>query len=223
MSSSVSPSIRAAEAASLIDTTEEFGTVSTSSRRATSTLTSAFIPGRSSPSSLSSRMSTGNIVTFWSTTDCGSILWTVPRNERPGNASTVTVVCCPREICPMSVSSTLVRTCITVRSAILNSVVPPDTFDIADAMICPTSAWRSISVPVMGARMVTSLLRSLASCRFVSLRTRVARAVADASTAASTSCSVTTPDSRSWLSLLRWDSAVEKRTLAASRSAAACW
>ena len=49
------------------------------------------MPGRSSPSRLSIRTSTGNIVTFCSITAWGSILSTVPSNGRLGYASTVTV------------------------------------------------------------------------------------------------------------------------------------
>ena len=60
------------------------GTVSTSSRRATSKRTSTFMPGRSSRSSFSSEISTGNSVTFCSTTACGSIFSIVPAKRFPG-------------------------------------------------------------------------------------------------------------------------------------------
>ncbi len=76
----------------------------------------------------------------------------------------------------MSVSSIFARTCISDRSAILNSVVPPDTLEVAEAMICPGSIVRARTVPAIGARMVTSCRRSRASCRFVSARTNAARA-----------------------------------------------
>ncbi len=46
--------------------------------------TSAFIPGLSSPSGFFIRISTGNSVTFCSTTAWGSILMTSPRKVRPG-------------------------------------------------------------------------------------------------------------------------------------------
>ncbi len=202
-------------------TTAPTGTASTSSRRATSTVTSALIPGRSSPSSFPRRISTGNIVTFCSTTDCGSTLNTFPVNVRFGNDSTETFATCPARTVPTSVSSTFARTCISERSAILNSVVPPETFDVADAMIVPTSTVRSRIVPAIGARIVASFLRSFASSRFVCARTSSDFAPAAVSTATSYSCWVITPASRSVCSRCRWAPAVLAFTRAASRSATA--
>ena len=70
----------------------------------------------------------------------------------------------------------------------LNSVVPPDTLEVAEAMICPGSTARSRTVPAMGARIVTSCRCSRASCRFVSARTSAARAVAASVGGLSYSC-----------------------------------
>ena len=56
----------------------------------------------------------------------------------------------------MSVSSTSVRTWTRFRSAILSSVVPPLTFDVAEAMTVPRSTSFSMIVPVIGARTSVS-------------------------------------------------------------------
>ncbi len=199
-----------------------FGTATTSSRRAIRTWTSAFIPGLSRPSGLSSRTSTGNIVTFCSTTACGSILRTVPAKVRLGYASTVTWAGSPALIWPMSVSSTSVRTCISVRSAIWKRVVPPEMFWLADWMIWPTSTLFWMIVPSSGARIVTSLIRSRASSRFVCALTNCERAFATSNSVFSNSCSVITLAARSSSERRRWASAVASRARATSRSASAC-
>ncbi len=54
------------------------GTARTSWREAIETSTSAFMPGISSPSGLLIEMITANMVTFCSTTACGSIFTTSP-------------------------------------------------------------------------------------------------------------------------------------------------
>ena len=56
------------------------GTVNTLSLLATETSISAFIPGSKSPSGFCSEIRTANIVTFCSTTACGSIFVTSPPN-----------------------------------------------------------------------------------------------------------------------------------------------
>ena len=117
---------------------------------------------------------TANMVTFCWTSACGSILSTIPWKVRPGNASTVTMAVRSSEICPTSVSSTRVRTCIWARSAIMKSVVPPDTFCDADWMTCPSSTLFWMMVPDIGARMVTSLRRSSARSLLVLALTSVA-------------------------------------------------
>ena len=96
--------------------------------------TSPFMPGLRNPSRLSRDTITGNIVTLCCTTACGSIFSTVPWNGRSGYASTVTRAGCPARTLPISVSFTRARTRTLVRSAILSSVVPPDTEPVADAM-----------------------------------------------------------------------------------------
>ena len=90
------------------------------------------------------------MVTFCSVWACGSILSTVPSNGRLGYASTVTVASWPGCTFPMSVSSTSVRTCTRLRSAILSRVVPPLTFDVAEAITVPRSTSFSMMVPVIG-------------------------------------------------------------------------
>ena len=142
------------------------------------TSTSAFMPGRSSPCSLAIRISTGNIVTFWVVCDCGSILRTLPSNGRFGYASTVIVARIPGWILPMSVSSTSVRTCTSLRSAIRSSTVPPETSRVAEAITWPRSTLFWMIVPVIGARTLVSSSWSRAVCSARSARTCCARALA---------------------------------------------
>jgi hypothetical protein len=75
----------------------------------------------------------------------------------------------PGWIFPMSVSSIGVETCTRLRSAILSSVVPPPTFDVAEAMTLPRDTSISMIVPVIGAR-------TSASCRLMRLFSRVTSA-----------------------------------------------
>ena len=79
-----SPSTEAAEATSRWVRRVELETARTSRRSPTWISTSAFIPGRSSPSRLAIRTMTGNIVTFWEDSAWGSILATVPSKGRLG-------------------------------------------------------------------------------------------------------------------------------------------
>ena len=188
-------------------------------RSATRISTSAFIPGLSRPPRLSIITITANMVTFCCTSACGSILSTMPAKVRPGNASTVTVAVRSAEICPTSVSSTSVRTCISARLAIMKRVVPPDTFCDADWMTCPSSTFFWMMVPAMGARMVTSLRRSSASSMLVVALTRFACAFAKSRLADSCSCSVITPDSRSRRERSSWAVEISTRACATFRSA----
>ena len=121
------PSIFALTVTSVSARSAAVGTAATESRVAIRIFTSAFIPGLSNPSRFAILMSTENIVTFCSTTACGSTLSTTPSNGWFGYAATVTFVGMPGWTLPMSVSSTRVRICTFVRSAICISVVPPLT------------------------------------------------------------------------------------------------
>ena len=132
MLSTSRPSAIAAGPTSVVFTIALLGTTSTFTASSTITSTSAFMPGFNSPPRLSMLTMTGNIVTFCSTVACGSIFLIAPRKMRSGNASTVTFATMPGASWPMSVSSTSVRTCISCRFAIRNSVVPPDTLPDAD-------------------------------------------------------------------------------------------
>ena len=134
MASTSIPSTIAAGWRSSGVTTALFGIKSTPIASASSISTSAFIPGRSSPESLSSCTITGNMVTFCCTSACGSIFSTIPTKRSRGYASTVTVARIPARMSPMSVSSTRVRTCMNSRSAMTTNVVPPETFCDADWM-----------------------------------------------------------------------------------------
>ena len=69
----------------------------------------------------------------------------------------------------MSVSSTRVRTCTVVRSAIFISVVPPLTFCVVDAITVPGSTVFSMIVPVIGARtsVSSSVMRAFSTATFV--------------------------------------------------------
>ncbi len=98
-------------------------------------------------------------------------------------------------------------------------VVPPETFWLADWMIWPTSTFFSMTVPLRGARIVTSPMRSSASSRLVRALTRAARALAASRPAFSNSCSVTTLASRS--SALRWSCAWATLTRASATSRSA--
>ncbi len=162
----------AAGPTSVVCTMALLGTRTTSKASSMKTSTSAFIPGLSSPERLSSDTITGNIVTFCSTCAWGSIFSTEPVKVRSGNASTRTATSRPDERSPMSVSSTRVRTCMSPRSAMMNSAVPPDTFDEADWMTAPSSTFFWMIVPSIGARMLTSASCSSASSKSVRARTR---------------------------------------------------
>src|SRR5512136_444133 len=73
-----------------------------------------------------------------------------PRKVCPGYESTVKVASCSRPTLPMSASSTLVSTCILVRSwAIRNSVGACSEA----ATVCPTSTLRETTTPSTGARI----------------------------------------------------------------------
>ena len=124
------------------------------------------------------RTRTGNTVTFCSVWACGSILSTVPSKVRLGYASTVTVARCPGWTLPTSVSSTSVRTCTSFRSAILSSVVPPLTLDVAEAITVPRSTSFSMIVPVIGARTSASSSWILALSTDTCARTTAAFALA---------------------------------------------
>ncbi len=91
-----------------------------------------------------------------------------------GYASTVTDASMPGFSMPMSVSSTSVRTCMSPRSAITKSVVPPDTFCEADWMTTPSSTFFWMIVPSIGATIRTSLSWSWARLKFVFARTSAA-------------------------------------------------
>ena len=146
--------------ASRIVFTDSLGTAITSLRRWITTSTSAFMPGSSKPSRLETCDSTGNVVTWFCTTACGSILLTSPRKVRSGYASTVISTGNPGFTRPMSISSTRVRTSSTERSAISTNVVPPCTLFTDDWMITPCSTVLLIIVPTLGARTVASSRRS---------------------------------------------------------------
>ncbi len=145
------------------------GTAGTPSRLAISISTSAFMPGFSSPPRLAILMSTANIVTFCSTIACGSILSTSPSNGWFGYAATVTRVSMPGWILPMSVSSTRVRTCTEVRSAIFMSTEPPLTAFVGDVITMPGSTVFSMIVPVIGARtsVSSSVMRAFSTATLV--------------------------------------------------------
>ena len=93
------------------------------------------------------------------------------------------------------------------------SVVPPEMFWLAEAMICPTSTSRWMTVPSIGARIVTLPIRSRASSRLVSALTSCARALASSSAAFSYSRCVMTFAARSSAERSRWDAAVLSRCL----------
>jgi hypothetical protein len=156
----------AAVAASRGVRTASSGTASTPSRRSTRIDTSEFIPGISAPSSLASRTSTGKNVTLCCTVARGSTFSTVPRKVRPGYASTVTRTCCPARTFPMSLSLTSVESYTVARSASVSSTVPPLGELTLDATTVPGATLRAITVPALGARMVTSssAMRARSSC-----------------------------------------------------------
>ena len=161
------------------------------------------------------------MVTFCCTTAWGSIFSIAPRKVLSGNASTVTVAAMPAASWPTSVSSTRVRTRMSSRLAMMKSVVPPDTFWVADWITWPYSTCFSRIVPAMGARMVTSVSRSVASSRFVSARTCAACALANSSWRDSYSWAVITSESRSVRERVSWSPAIRSLAFATSRSAVA--
>ena len=77
-------------------------------------------------------------------------------NVRFGYASTFTDAVCPAFTFPMSLSLTSVQSYTWPRSAIVSSVVPPPTVFVAELMTCPSDTSFSITVPAIGARIVTS-------------------------------------------------------------------
>ena len=117
-------------------------------------------------------------MTFCSVRAWGSILSTDPSNGRLGNASTVTVASWPTWIFPMSVSSTSVRTCTRLRSAIFMSTVPPPTSRVGDEITWPRSTSFSMIVPVIGASTLVSSIWFCASSTATRARTTSARALA---------------------------------------------
>ena len=147
--------------------------------------TSVFIPGLSTWPTLGMFTSTGNIVTFWVTCACGSILRTLPSKVRLGNASTVMVTGKPDCTVPTSVSSTSADTCTVSRFAILRMTVPPLTSLVGLEMTVPSTASSSSTVPVIGARTCVSSIASFAVCRFACAFTTAAWAVAAESCAES--------------------------------------
>ncbi len=188
--SGLSPSSGAMVCTSRMLRTASLGMESTPVRRSTSTEASPFMPGLSSPSSLLSEMSTGNIVTFCCTTACGSTFSTLPVNGRSGKASTVTVASWPAMICPMSVSLTRARARTRERSAILRMVEPPPTDEVPAWMTCPSDTVLSMTVPSTGARTVASSRRCCARSSDVLARTMPACALAKSRLAVSFSCAV---------------------------------
>ncbi len=101
------PSTCAAEATSRWVRSAALGIASTPGRWPTWISTSVFIPGLSRCPGFRMFTSTGNIVTFWLTVACGSILSTAPWNGRLAYASTVMVTGMPGCTLPTSVSSTI--------------------------------------------------------------------------------------------------------------------
>ena len=98
----------------------------------------------------------------------------------------------------------------------MKSVVPPDTFWVADWITWPYSTSFSRMVPAMGAVMVTSLRRSWASALLVSARTNEASALAVSSSRDSNSCLVITAAAKSSSLRFNCSSASSLRTLATS-------
>ena len=95
------------------------------------------------------------MVTFCWTMACGSLLSTVPWKVWSRYASTRIRAGSPDCRRPMSVSSTMVRTCTSRRSAILRRIVPPVRSRVP-VITCPSSTVLSTIVPVMGALSSTS-------------------------------------------------------------------
>ena len=94
---------------------------------------------------------TSYVTTFWTT--WGALrIWTIsPVKSWPGNESTVNEARRPTFTRLTSASSTLVSTCILVRScAMVNSV---GACRLA-ATVCPTSTVRETTTPSTGARMI---------------------------------------------------------------------
>ena len=142
------------------------------------TETSPFMPGRRTPLSFETDISTGKFVTDCTTTACGSTFSTRPVKVRWGKASTVTVAAWPGFTLPTSVSATMARSRTLLKSAILRSVVPPLADDVAEEMTWPLETGCSRTVPEIGARTVASSRRCRASSRSVWAFTSCASALA---------------------------------------------
>ena len=128
-----------------------FGSFSTLDFSATTSFTFAVMPGRSLPDGLSTATTTVYVTTFWTTCAAFRICVTRPTNVSLGNASTVKVAWSFSLTRPMSASSTLVSTCIFVRSwAIVKST---GAWRLA-ATVWPTSTWRETTTPSTGALIV---------------------------------------------------------------------
>ena len=197
------------------------GRVSTPDRSATLKVASTFMPGRSRPSSFATLISTANIVTFWSTTACGSIFSTVPSNSRPGNAATWMRAGTPASSLPMSVSSTRTRARTCVRSAIVRITVPPPTSRVGEEITCPRSTRRVRIVPDAGARTSVSSSSMRAFSRVTRAATAAARVFATSSSSVSSSDWLIHAFSRSFSPRSSWVCAVFSRCRAALSSACA--
>ena len=136
------------------------GTFRTLAFSAVTSLTLAVMPGTSLPEGFATATTTVYVTTFWTTCAALRICVTVPVNVSPGNASTVKVARSSSLMRPMSASSTLVSTCICVRSwAIVKST---GACRLA-ATVWPTSTWRETTTPSTGARIVV-WSRSTCAC-----------------------------------------------------------
>jgi len=164
---------------------------------------------------------TANSVTDSSSSALGSTLSTLPLNGWLGYAATVTTASSPGEILPMSVSSTSERTCTERRSAMVSSTVPPPTSLVGEEMTWPTSTWRDMMVPWIGARtsVSSSAMRafSTATCE----RTTSALALAYSRILCSKSTSFRVRDLNSDSARSRCVLAMSRRAPAASSSASA--
>ena len=93
----------------------------TFSRRATSTVTVAVMPGFSLSSGLGASMTVAYVTTFCVTIGSSRICETEPSNSSAGNASTVNVTRWLGRIRPTSDSSMFAMTRILVRSAAMTN------------------------------------------------------------------------------------------------------
>ena len=110
-------------------------------------LTLAVIPGYSLFSSLGAAIITLYVTTLLVTVGLRRSCCTVPVNWSSGKASTVKVTLCPSFTCPMSASSMLASTCISVR--LLAMVKRVGVLNDA-ATVCPSSTSLFSITPSMG-------------------------------------------------------------------------